>query len=396
MSQTTVSYLWREPKAAQGFSTGVSLHSHTSASKETLDFIAELATDHAWMQPLIRWCERRSVRCSGINPDYAKAFWTPPLNPRMAFELEATQIESSLQLPALVSLSDHDDISAPLLLRTLPSARHIPVSTEWSVPYANPSAAQIRKPTAFHLGIHNLPSASALDWIARLNAFTELDPLTRPPNLLRETLAELDELPNVLIIFNHPLWDLFRIGDDPHQVLVNDFLATHGQFIHALELNGLRHWTENSAVRNLAVQWNQLVISGGDRHGLEPNANLNLSHAASFNEFVHEVRRDRISNVLFMPQYKQPWKHRILQSTLDAVRNHPNFPEGSRRWDERVFAPDTKGDVRKLSTLWGMEHPPVYLSAVLVMVRLMGAAPVSGGLRLAWNDNTQMRAALTE
>jgi len=396
MSQSTVSYLWREPNASQGFTCGVSLHSHTSASRETLDFIAELSTDHAWMQPLIRWCERRSVKYSGIRPDYAKAFWTPPLNPRMAFELESRQIETSLQLPALVSLSDHDDISAPLLLRTLPSARHIPVSTEWSVPYANPSATDLRKPTAFHLGIHNLPSAYATEWIARLNAFTELDPLTRPANLLGDMLAELDSLPNVLILFNHPLWDLFRIGDGPHQILVNDFLATQGQHIHALELNGLRNWEENTRVRTLAAQWNQLVISGGDRHGIEPNANLNLSHASSFNEFVHEVRRDRVSNVLFMPQYKQPWKHRILQSTLDAVRNHPTFPEGSRRWDERVFAPDSQGELRALSTLWGMDHPPVYLSAVVAIVRLMGAAPVSGGLRLAWNDASEMRAALTD
>ena len=396
MSQSTVSYLWREPKAAQGFATGVSLHSHTCASKETLDFIAELSTDHAWMQPLIRWCEARSMKCSGIKPEYAKAYWAPPLNPRMAFELESGQIEQKLSLPALVSISDHDDVSAPLLLRTLPSARHIPVSAEWSVPYANPSATSLRRPTSFHIGIHNLPSAAASEWIARLNAFTALDPLTRAANLLGEILAELDSLPNVLIVFNHPLWDLYRIGAGPHEILVNDFLATHGQHIHALELNGLRTWAENGKVRTLATQWNQLVISGGDRHGLEPNANLNLSHAVTFNEFVHEVRRDRVSNVLYMPQYAQPWKHRILQSTLDAIRNHPHFPEGSRRWDERVFAPDSEGNVRQLSTLWGMDHPPVYLSAVISIVRLMGAAPVSGGLRMAWNDATQMRAALTE
>jgi hypothetical protein len=396
MSQSTVSYLWREPKAAQGFTTGVSLHSHTSASKETLDFIAELSTDHAWMQPLIRWCERRSVSCSGIKPEYAKAYWAPPLNPRMAFELETGQIESKLSLPALVSISDHDDISAPLLLRTLPSARHIPVSTEWSVPYANPSATELRRPTSFHIGVHNLPSAAANEWITRLNAFSELDPLTRPANMLGNILAELDSLPNVLIIFNHPLWDLYRIGAGPHEILVNDFLAAHGQHVHALELNGLRTWSENAKVRTLAAQWNQLTISGGDRHGLEPNANLNLTHAVTFNEFVHEVRRDRISNILYMPQYAQPWKHRILQSTLDAIRNHPSFPEGSRRWDERVFAPDSEGNVRQLSTLWGMDHPPRYLSAIVAMVRLMGAAPLSGGLRLAWNDATQMRAALME
>ncbi len=229
-----------------------------------------------------------------------------------------------------------------------------------------------------------------------MNAFTELDPLTRPANLLGEMLAELDALPNVLIIFNHPLWDLFRIGDAPHQILVNDFLAQHGQYLHALELNGLRNWEENSRVRTLAGQWNQLVISGGDRHGIEPNANVNLTHAASFNEFVHEVRRDRISNVLFMPQYQQPWKHRILQSTLDAIRNHPNFPEGSQRWDERVYAPDAKGDIRQLSTLWKQPHPPVYLSAVVAIVRMMGSAPVSHSLKVAWNDATQMRAAIID
>ena len=62
MSKSTVSYLWREPHAARDFTTGVSLHSHTSASRETLDFIADLSTDFKWMQPIIRWCEHRSVR----------------------------------------------------------------------------------------------------------------------------------------------------------------------------------------------------------------------------------------------------------------------------------------------------------------------------------------------
>ena len=55
MSQT-VSYLWREPQAADGFTAGVSLHSHTNQSKETLDFIAELSTDWGVLQPLMRWC----------------------------------------------------------------------------------------------------------------------------------------------------------------------------------------------------------------------------------------------------------------------------------------------------------------------------------------------------
>jgi hypothetical protein len=400
VSQSSVSYLWREPQAAKGFATGVSLHSHTNQSKETLDFIAELSTDWGFLQPIMRWAENRSEKCSGLRPDYAKAYWTPPLTPRLAFDLERTQIENQVNLPGLVSITDHDDISAPMLLRTVPSVRHIPVSVEWSVPYVNPSVAPDSKITAFHLGVHNLPSASATEWIGRLNEFTALDVTTRPANLLHELLNELHALPDVLLVFNHPLWDLYRIGQERHDVLVNDFLALHGQCIHALELNGLRDWTENRNVQTLARQWNQLVISGGDRHGVEPNANINLTEATSFTEFVHQVRRDRVSHVLFMPQYKQPWKHRILESTLDAIRNYPHFPEGSQRWDERVFHPDRNGDIKPLSTLWPDKQGiaggpvPVYITALLNAVKLMGAAPVSGGLRIAWNDRSSMRAAL--
>ena len=102
LSRTSISYLWREPKAAQGFAAGVSLHSHTSQSKETLDFIAELSTDWRPLQPIMRWLEARSLHYSGIRPDYARSYWTPPLTPRLAFDLERSQIENTLQLPALV------------------------------------------------------------------------------------------------------------------------------------------------------------------------------------------------------------------------------------------------------------------------------------------------------
>jgi hypothetical protein len=36
------------------------------------------------------------------------------------------------------------------------------------------------------------------------------------------------------------------------------------------------------------------------------------------------------------------------------------------------------------------------LNAVLGFVRLLGATPVSNGLRVAWNDASAMRAALAE
>lgn len=385
MSQSSVSYLWREPEAVKGFTTGVSLHSHTNQSKETLDFISELSKDWSVLQPVIRWAERRCKRFTGIDPDYARSYWTPPLTPSLAFDLERRQIEEKLQLTGLVSITDHDDIQAPMLLRTVAVSRHIPVSVEWTVPFGE---------TAFHLGIHNLPSAQGTAWMERMAAFTAMPAETRPPKLLTEMLAELDELPGVLIIFNHPLWDLYRVGMEKHHVLVNEFLAVNGQYVHALELNGLRDWKENRETTTLAGKWNQLVISGGDRHGIEPNANVNLTRANNFNEFVHEVRRERVSHVLFMPQYSEPWKLRILQSTLAAIRNYPDFPEGSRMWDERVFHPDADGVTQPLTQLWSEGHAPVICHAVLTLVRMMGAGPVSSGLKLAWNNRGEMRAAL--
>ncbi len=135
MGQSSISYLWREPEAAKGFATGVSLHSHTNQSKETLDFISELSKDWNVLQPVMRWAERRCKRLTGINPDYAKSYWTPPLTPSLAFDLERRQIEEKLQITGLVSLTDHDDIQAPMLLRTVAASRHIPVSVEWTVPF---------------------------------------------------------------------------------------------------------------------------------------------------------------------------------------------------------------------------------------------------------------------
>jgi hypothetical protein len=213
---------------------------------------------------------------------------------------------------------------------------------------------------------------------------------------LTEILAALNEEPNVLVVFNHPLWDLFLVGQEKHAFLVNEFLLKNGNYLHALELNGLRHWEENRRVRSLAEKWNMLLISGGDRHGVEPNGNINLTNAASFTEFVHEIRREKRSNMLFMPQYAQPWKHRLLQSTLDAIRTYPDFPQGSRTWDERVYHPDAQGVVRPLSEIWPKGSAPRSMRWVIAGVMLMGSAPVSGGLRMAWSDSSELRMALGE
>ncbi len=381
MPTSTISYLWRDPEAARNFQTGVSLHSHTNQSQETLDFVANWSAQYKLARPLIKRLERRSEGIHGIKIDWSRSYWTPPLTPKLAFDLESKQIEA-MNVGALVSITDHDSIQAPLKLRSVPSARHIPISVEWTAPYGGSQA--------FHLGIHNLPSARATEWMETLNDFTANPSDAR----LTEILVALNDEPNVLVIFNHPLWDLYIIGQEKHNFLVNEFLQKNGAYFHALELNGLRNWEENRAVRRLAERWNMLLISGGDRHGVEPNANINLTSATSFNEFVNEIRKERKSSVLFMPQYAEPWKHRILQSTMDAIRNYPEFPQGSRTWDERVYHPDSQGNVRPLSEIWPGGRPPRILSTILASVRMMGTGLFSSSLRYAWNDSHELRFEL--
>ncbi len=385
MMRSQISYLWKTPDAARSFSTGVSLHSHTNRSRETLDFVVSALSGDGFTGRVFRKIEAVYSRRATFKPDYARAYWTPPLTPRLAFDLERRQIESQLQRQALVSITDHDNIEAPQLLRTVASARHIPVSVEWTTPFGGDQS--------FHLGVHNLPSAEGADWMRTFAEFTAQPSDAR----LTELLSALHSLPHVLIVFNHPLWDLYEIGAVRHAQRLAEFMQQNGAYIHAFELNGLRNWNENRAVRTLATQWNKLLISGGDRHGLEPNANVNLTNAISFNDFVDEIRYDQQSHVLFMPQYAQPWKHRILQSTIDAVRNYPDFPEGSRRWDERAFHPGRDGiGVRPLSELWPQGQAPVALRVGVNIARLMGSAPLSGGLRLAWNESRQLQFALGE
>jgi hypothetical protein len=383
MPNSTVSYLWRDQDAAKGFRTGVSLHGHTNQSKETLDFLANFGNQYPIMRPIISGMESRSEGRHGVRVNYSKSYWTPPMTPKLAFDLESRQIED-LELRSMVSITDHDNIKAPMLLRMVPSARQIPVSVEWSAPYGGTQD--------FHLGVHNLPSARAAGWMQALEEYTDNPSEKR----LGEILAALNDEPNVLVVFNHPLWDLFLIGKDKHATLVNEFLLKYGNFLHALELNGLRNWNENRAVRRLAEKWNMVLVSGGDRHGVEANANINLTNATSFTEFVHEIRREKRSNTLFMPQYAQPWKHRILQSTLDAIRYYPEFPTGSRRWDERVYHPDAEGVVRPLCELWPDGNAPRVMRWGIAIVMLMGSKPVSSGLRMAWSDADQLRLALGE
>jgi hypothetical protein len=188
--------------------------------------------------------------------------------------------------------------------------------------------------------------------------------------VLRELLHELHYIPGVLLVLNHPDWDLHKVGHGIHRRAVLRFLETMGACIHALELNGLRDARENRTVVQLARETGYLLISGGDRHSLEPNANINLSAATCFRDFVDEIRIERRSHILFLEQYARPWEQRILHTTLAAVTDFPHFVEGWQRWDDRAFHPDRNGELRPISQLWHKGRPPLPLRAAVQLVRM--------------------------
>ena len=376
MASTKISCIWRSAGCTRGYQTGLSLHSHTRHSKEKLQFIP--AFTEKW--PVIQRALDRQYRKSVVPVDLSRAYWTSPLTPKLALEVERDQIERELDLAALVSLTDHDSIQAPSLLRLGSETAEVPLSMEWTVPYCG---------SVFHLGIHNLPLEHAHDVTKALEQYTQ------SPHTLQvtELLAALHSFPEVLIVFNHPLWDLGGLGVERHAVCLQQFLQQNGAFLHALEMNGMRKWDENKRVIPLAERWRLPIVSGGDRHACEPSATINLSHAWSFAEFVDEIRNQQRSHILFMQQYADPMCVRIAHAVLDVIRYYPEYPEGSRRWDDRVFHPDKTGEeFQPLSAFW--KSPPDFIERIFSVFRLAENATVQWAAKHVYADEMDMHASL--
>jgi hypothetical protein len=358
---------WKRGLPLNRFRTGVSLHSHTLHSRESLSFIYGCAKAWPFIASAVRRGEQRYREFHDTDLDFSRGWWTPPLGAHDAWTLEKDQI-TALNLNALVSLTDHDDIEAPMLLQILEECRDTPISFEWTVPYQR---------TFFHLGVHNLRPSKARRLFADLQSYTKhpahvgqafLPAAGLPPGVppIGDLLQALSSVPGTLIVFNHPLWDESRIGREIHRAAAEEFLRLYGDHLHALEINGLRPWRENREVIEFAATINKAVISGGDRHGLEPNANLNLTNASTFGEFVDEIRSGW-SDILIMPQYRISHAVRIVQNLVDILRTQDRHTNGWRLWSDRVFYQCDDGQVRSLTTLFG-NTPPASVSCFLGMV----------------------------
>lgn len=352
--------------------TGVSLHCHTEHSKEMLDFVPH----YAEKLPIIAqfWKRERDnyLKKEGKGIDFSSAYWSPPMNPDAVYEIEKKQINDT-GIDAIVSLTDHDSIDATLKVNETEPNTHAPISMEWTVPFEY---------GYFHVGVHNLPKARALELTKTLLDYTFIDE-NHTNEKLAEMFAMLNEIPSVLVILNHPLWDIELVGKERHEALLKDFIRVHGKWIHAFEINGFRAWSENKAVIEMAESLGMPIATGGDRHGCKPNTVINLTNASTFDEFVDEIRGEKRSEVVLMPEYEHPIHSRQLQSFSEILNHYPEFPDGRQRWFDRVYFDVGDGHgLRKLSVHW-QRGGPTWLRWAIWTLGVLGSPKVRPVFRLA-------------
>jgi hypothetical protein len=117
-----------------------------------------------------------------------------------------------------------------------------PISLEWTVPFEY---------GFFHVGVHNLPKDRAVEVTKTLLDYT-FNEENHGAERLNELFAMLSEMRGVLVILNHPIWDIEMVGKEKHAILLKNFIREHGRWIHAFEINGFRSWSENKAVIEMA------------------------------------------------------------------------------------------------------------------------------------------------
>ncbi len=376
MKPSNIFFEWEPDQFTHRYQTAVSLHSHTLHSKESLAFVPRIAAKLPPLRSVLHRGEERYRHRKGARLDLARAWWTPPLTALDAWKLERAQIENHLSMNSIVSLTDHDDLEGPMGLRVIEECGSTPVSVEWTVPISG---------TFLHLGVHNLPPENAREFIAIMIGYTA----TPEESRLRDILDSLDAIPEALVVLNHPCWDELGIGASAHRQAVSDFLAHYRHFIHALELNGLRPWNENRDVLNLAAATPLPLISGGDRHGLEPNAVLNLTNASTFAEFADEVRNEGWSDVLIMSHYQENFAWRIVQNISDILGTYEDHGLGWKQWSDRVFYRCDDGQVRSLKQLW-RNGAPAAVKVFAGAMHLVSAPRMKTALRAAFARREQV------
>jgi predicted metal-dependent phosphoesterase TrpH len=288
-------YTYREcPHPAREFPYAVSLHNHSCHSVEKLAALNQVVK-LGFMRPLSGVLQS-SFGLGGVaDLNYAEITFNPPYTPDDVYQMESAAAARWGFNGVHLTITDHDEFAGSLaLLRGLPQRNgptngRIAIGEELSLWYQG---------HLFHLGLSGLPESGINETHHRIQSAARAG---RHDELF-ETLAAS----GCLVVLNHPLvaW-----GPGAESIPVTDLLTRYGWAIHALEVNGMRRREENDRVLELARQWHKPVVGGGDSHLLVASSIVTLSQAASFKDFIAEVKSGRA--VPFVtPDYFAPlnWK----------------------------------------------------------------------------------------
>jgi predicted metal-dependent phosphoesterase TrpH len=226
---------------------------------------------------------------SGLN--YAEITFNPPYEPEDVYRIESAAVAPWGFNGVHLTISDHDEFAGSLaLLRGRPDLNgRVAIGEEVSVWYGG---------HLFHLGVSGLPENGIDETHARIQSAAR----GGRHDELFETLAAS----GCLVVLNHPLvaW-----APGSAAIPVTDLLTRYGWAIHALEVNGMRRREENDRVLELARHWKKPVVGGGDSHLLVASSIISLSRAASFRDFIAEVK-DGHAVPFVTPEYFAPlnWK----------------------------------------------------------------------------------------
>jgi predicted metal-dependent phosphoesterase TrpH len=272
------------------FGYAVSLHNHSCHSVEKLAALNQVVK-LGFMRPLSGVLQR-SFGLGGVpNLNYAEITYNPPYTPEDVYQMESAAAAQWGFNGVHLTITDHDEFAGSLeLLRGRADLNgRVAIGEEVSVWYQG---------HLFHLGVSGLPESGIDETHSRIQSAAR----SQRHDELFETLAAS----GCLVVLNHPLV-AWAPGSDA--IPISDLLTRYGWAIHALEVNGMRRREENDGVLELARQWRKPVVGGGDSHLLVASSIVSLSRAATFRDFIAEVK-DGHAVPFVTPNYFAPlnWK----------------------------------------------------------------------------------------
>jgi hypothetical protein len=296
-------YAYREcPHPHQEFGYAVSLHNHSCHSVEKLAALNHVSK-LAYMRPLAGTLQK-SFGLGGIsNLNYADITFNPPYTPDDVYEMEAAAAAKWGFDGVHLAITDHDEFAGSLvLLHSRPDLHgRIALSEELSLWFQG---------HLFHLGVSHLPESGVEQTHAQIQAAAQ--------GGRYDELFERLSASGCLVVFNHPLlpW-----GPEAKIIPATELLSRYGWAIHALEVNGMRPREENDRVLELARQWRKPVVGGGDSHLLVASSMISLSNAATFQDFVAEVK-DGHAVPFVTPDYFAPLRWKLFLRVLFFISRY--------------------------------------------------------------------------